>query len=106
MTDDTLRDHLDHALNAVLTARVAAGRVEAPSLPDDALHGALGQSGDYQQARVQVREALDALQGVVDGETWAKILRLEGTMNAALAEAVEIAWKLGWTAGSAGIRER
>ena len=105
MTDDTLRDHLDHALNAVLTARVAAGRVEAPSLPDDALHEALGQSGDYQQARVQVREALDALQAEVDTETWNKILRLEGAMNAALAEAIEVTWKLGWVAG-AGARRR
>ncbi len=106
MTDHmTIRDHLDNALGAVLTARVAAGRVEAPPIPDDAVHGALGSSGDYQQARVQVREALDALQGSVDGETWAKILRLEGVMNAALAEAVEVTWKLGWTAGS-GARRR
>ena len=106
MTDHALLDHLDNALGAVLAARVAAGRVEAPSVPDEALHGALGSSGDYQQARVQVREALDALQGSVDGETWAKILRLEGAMNAALADALEVTWGLGWTAGSGGVRER
>ena len=105
MTDTTITDHLDHALGAVLTARVAAGQVEAPSVPDDALHEALGQSGDYQAARAKVREALDALQGVADEDTWKLVLTLEAAMNAALAEAVEIAWKLGWSAGSS-VRER
>ena len=48
MTDHmTITEHLDHALHAVLAARVTAGRVEIPSLPDDALHGALGSSEPY-----------------------------------------------------------
>ena len=106
MTDHALRDHLDHALQAVLAARIAAGQVETPSLPDEALHGALGQSGDYQAARVQVREALDDLQASVDSEAWAKVLTLEAAMNAVTAEAIEAAWKLGWVAGSCGVRER
>ena len=106
MTDHmTIRDHLDNALGAVLTARVAAGQVEAPPLPDDALHGALGSSGDYQQARAKVREALDDLQDTVDGETWKKVLNLEAATNQALAEAIEIVWGLGWVAGSS-VRER
>ena len=106
MTDDTtITDHLDTALGAVLAARVAAGRVETPPMPDDALHGALGSSGDYQAARVQVREALDALQGSVDEDTWQRVLRLEGVMNAALGEAVEVVWKMGWSTGS-GARRR
>ena len=97
---DALLDHLDNALSAVLAARVAAGQVEAPSVPDDAFDGALGQSGDYTAARGRVRDALDDLHGVVDGETWAKILRLEGVMNAALAEALEIVWTLAWKAAA------
>ena len=100
MTDDTMRDHLDVALAAVLAARILAGQVEAPPLPDDAFDGALGQSGSCQAARVQVREALDDLHGVVDAETWKRVLVLEAAMNAALAEAIEIVWGLGWTAGS------
>ena len=106
MTDDTLRDHLDNALGAVLAARVAAGRVETPDVPDDALHGALGQSGDYQAARVKVREALDALQGSVDEDAWKKVLTLEAATSQALAEAVEVVWKMGWSTGSAAVRER
>ena len=105
MTDDTLLEQLDVALGAVLASRIIAGGVEAPPVPDEALHGALGSSGDYQQARAKVREALDDLQGSVDRETWAKILRLEGAMNAALADALEVTWGLGWTAGS-GARRR
>ena len=106
MTDDTtITDHLDHALQAVLTARAAAGQVEAPSVPDEALHGALGSSEPYREARVKVREGLDALQGIVDGETWKKVLTLEAATNQALGEAIEIVWGLGWTAGSA-FRER
>ena len=100
MTDTTITDHLDHALGAVLASRIIAGGVEAPPVPDEALHGALGSSGDYQQARAKVREALDDLHGVVDAETWKRVLVLEAAMNAALAEAIEIVWGLGWTAGS------
>ena len=107
MTDHmTITEHLDHALHAVLAARVTAGGVGTPPLPDDAFDGALGSSGDYQAARVQVREALDALQGSVDGETWKLVLTLEAAANQALAEALEIVWKLGWSAGSGSVRER
>lgn len=106
MTDTTITDHLDHALQAVLAARILAGQVEAPPLPDDAVHVALGQSGDYQAARVKVRDALDALQAGVDEDTWRQVLRLEGAMNAATADALEVTWGLGWSAGLAGIRER
>ena len=106
MTDHmTITEHLDHALHAVLAARVTAGGVGTPPLPDDAFDGALGSSGDYQAARAGVREALDALQGSVDRETWKKVLVLEAATNQALAEAIEIVWGLGWTAGS-GARRR
>ena len=100
MTDDTLLEQLDVALGAVLASRIIAGGVEAPPVPDEALHGALGSSGDYQQARAKVREALDDLQDTVDGDTWKLVLNLEAATNQALAEAIEVAWGLGWSAGS------
>ena len=100
MTDATLIEHLDDALNAVLTARIIAGQVEAPSVPDEALRIALGADDNYRRGRGRVREALDGLRETVDGETWAKVLILEAAMNAAGAEALEVSWRLGWTAGS------
>ena len=107
MTDHmTITEHLDHALHAVLAARVTAGRVEIPSLPDDALHGALGSSEPYREARTGVRDALDDLQGSVDEDAWKKVLTLEAATSQALAEAVEVVWKMGWSTGSAAVRER
>jgi len=104
-SDATIVEHLGVALGAVLAARILAGQVDAPSLPDEALHAALGSSGDYQAARDRVRAALDALQADAAEGTWAKSLELEAAMNAAGAEAVEVAWKLGWSA-RATVRSR
>ena len=100
MTDDTLLEQLDTALGAVLTARVAAGGVEAPSVPDDAFDGALGADDGYQQARAKVREALDGLRKAVDPPTWQAILQYEAAANESMAEAVEVAWTLAWKAAA------
>ncbi len=105
MTDTTVTDHLDDALGAVLAARAAASGTEPPPVPDDAVDVALGSSEPYTSARMQVRKALDDLQGVMDADTWKKVLVMEAAMNAAGAEAVEVAWELGWMAGSS-VRER
>ena len=97
---DALIQHLDTALGAILAARVQAGSIQAPDLPDEALQAALGADDNYQLTRVTVRDALGALQAVMDTETWNKVLQLEAVMNASMAEAVEVAWTLAWKAAA------
>lgn len=102
---DQLRHHLDAALDHLLAVRVALAGVpdaDAPDLPDEALSAALAASDNYQAARAKVREALDALEAKVDGETWLMVLRLEEVLTARCTVAMLIAWRLGWMAGCRG----
>ena len=55
-------EHLDRALEEVLAARVAMGLLAEPlPIPDEALDAALAADTRYQDARRQLREAVQAL---------------------------------------------
>lgn len=102
--DDDLRHHLDAALSSLLAARALAAGPDAadapPGVPDEALSAALRADGRYLESRTAVRSALEELRGSVDDEVWLLALRVEESLNARCDLAIEVAWRMGWDAGT------
>lgn len=94
--------HLDAALGALLAARVELGvLVEELPVPDEAIDAALAGDEGYQEARGQLRDAVQALLALApEGEHRRLVLAVEEVANHLVVVAVGVGWKVGVTAGS------
>ena len=92
---------IDEALSSLVVLRSTLGAVAAPPLSDEALDAALRASAGRVAARARVRGTQEELRTTVDAETWRLVLDLETHYGALEAEAIDVVWTLGWTAGTA-----
>ena len=77
---------------------------ESP-VPDEALDAALGAHRGYQEARAEIRTALDVLHGAARVHGLEKlVLDFEAATNHMVAVAVEVGWQLGVRINSSGGR--
>lgn len=100
-TTDRAVGHLGDALGALLAARVELGVLaEDLPVPDEALDAALAGDASYQEARGQLRDAVEALLDLApEGEHRRLVLTVEEMANHLVVVAVEVGWKVGVTAG-------
>ena len=94
--EDTLH-HLDEALDAILTIRVALGGLP-DSLPHHGFDRALLASQSYQVAKERARQAWRPLIEKA-GDTQAA-MRAEEAVNALNTRAAELGWRLAFFAGA------
>lgn len=94
MTADTdaLVEHLDRALDAVLVVRVALGVSNVP-VPAEALDAALGAGDGYLRRRQRFGRIVSRLLDTRPEQHQA-VFDLEAEVNALVATAVEIGWRV------------
>ena len=95
-----LKEHLDRAIEATLTARVMLGGLADAAVPDDALDVALRDSPDVQAARREFLAALAAIDVAGDAVARQTYLQIEEAANAVAAESAVAGWRLGLLAAT------
>lgn len=96
---DVLVEHLDRALDALVTARLMASPSPlAPALPGEALDVALRAHEGCQRARKGIAAALGAVEAVLGEQNRALVFDLEAAVNELVGRACETLWALAWTA--------
>ena len=83
-------EHIDIAVDALLTARVALGGGGDLAVPEEALTAALQADDDYVEARQHFVDALGELRA-----TGADVLDLEAAVNAVVFGGAVAGWRLG-----------
>ena len=100
MSDVEIREHLQIALEHLLTALAAGGGLSPPTPPLEALDMALGADGSYQETRRQLSNAVQDLMAETPVESHRRlVLAVEEAANHQATVAVEVGWKVGMTAG-------
>ena len=93
MKQDQLVEHLERALDAVLTARLMVDGA-TPPLPDVALDEALRCNPEFQKARRGFGGALEKLLDLVGKDQKAIVFNLEGAVNEMIAVGAGVGWSL------------
>jgi len=99
---DKNRKHLVAALDHILAVLVTEGHLPLTP-PVEALDAALGADVTYQEARAEVRVALEVLHGAAKEHGLERlVLAYEAAANHMVVLAVEVGWRVCVTATRAG----
>lgn len=92
---DLLASVLDHAVDALLRARVMVAGVDDVEVPQDALDEALGQDAPLANARINFSHALSRIRYALGSTGADLVLDLESAANEVGARDADVAFRVG-----------